>query len=98
MIMKNKILISLVACFVAAGSFLHFNLALNNNNSDISLADISVMAQADIEEVTITCNASPWTYPGQCWYNLNPTPWWEPGKECVWTGNQAHNCSYVYIA
>lgn len=47
--MKNKILISLVACFIAAGSFLHFNLAQNNNNSDISLADISVMAQADGE-------------------------------------------------
>jgi hypothetical protein len=47
--MKKKILLSLVACFIAAGSFIHFNLAQYNNNSDISLADISVMAQADGE-------------------------------------------------
>lgn len=39
----------MVACFIAAGSFFHFNLAQYNQNSDISLADISVMAQADGE-------------------------------------------------
>ena len=47
--MKKKILISLVACFIAAGSFVHYNFAQNNYNMDISLADISVMAQADPE-------------------------------------------------
>ncbi len=42
-------LISLVACFIAAGSFVHYNFSQNNHNTDISLADISVMAQADGE-------------------------------------------------
>ena len=47
--MKNKIIISLVACFIAAGSFVHYNFSQNNHNNDISMADISVMAQADGE-------------------------------------------------
>ncbi len=47
--MKKKILISLVACFIAAGSFIGYNFAQNNHNMDISLADISAMAQADGE-------------------------------------------------
>ncbi len=42
-------LISLVACFIAAGSFIGYNFADNNHNMDVSLADISVMAQADGE-------------------------------------------------
>ncbi len=96
--MKKKIIIALTVCLFAAGSIINMHLAQNYHNTDISLADISVMAQADIEEVTITCNGSPYTYPGQCWYDLNPTPWWEPGKDCVWTGNQAHSCSYVWPA
>ncbi len=47
--MKKKILISLVTCFLAAGSFVHYNFAQNDHNMDFSLADISVMAQADGE-------------------------------------------------
>ncbi len=42
-------LISLVACFIAAGSFIGYNFSENNHNMDVSLADISVMAQADGE-------------------------------------------------
>ncbi|MFW5879692.1 MAG: hypothetical protein ACOCUV_02600 [bacterium] len=56
--MKKKILLSLVACFIAAGSFIGFNFADNNHNTDISLADISVMAQAedgDSDEGEYTC-------------------------------------------
>ena len=47
--MKKKILISLVACFIAAGSFIGYNLTENTSRLDVSLADISVMAQADGE-------------------------------------------------
>ena len=47
--MKKKILISLVACFIAAGSFIGYNLTENTSKLDVSLADISVMAQADGE-------------------------------------------------
>lgn len=47
--MKMKILISLVACFIATGSFLGYNLTENTSRLDVSLADISVMAQADGE-------------------------------------------------
>jgi len=48
--MKKKILISLIACFIAAGSVIHFNLAQNASMLDVSLADISVMAQARGED------------------------------------------------
>ncbi len=43
-------LISLIACFIAAGSFIGYNFSENNHNTDISLADISVMAQAGGEQ------------------------------------------------
>jgi len=48
--MKKKMLISLVACFIAAGSFIGYNFSENNHNMDISLADISVMAKAGEED------------------------------------------------
>ena len=53
--MKKKILISLVACFIAAGSFIGYNLTENTSRLDISLADISVMAQADGESGSGAC-------------------------------------------
>lgn len=62
--MKKKILISLVACFIAAGSIIHFNLAENISRMNVSLADISVMAQADGEDITIICD---YPSPGRCW-------------------------------
>ena len=55
--MKKKILISLVACFIAAGSIIHFNLAQNTTMVDVSLADISVMAQA-VGETPPECTQS----------------------------------------
>ena len=59
--MKKKMLISLVACFIAAGSFVHYNLAQNYHNMDVSLADISVMAQADGES-GYSCSATTYCY------------------------------------
>ena len=61
--MKKKILISLVACFIAAGSFIGYNLTENTSRLDVSLADISVMAQADAENPggPATCY---WTWKG----------------------------------
>ncbi len=47
--MKKKIILALTACLFAAGSIINMHLAQNNNYTDISLADISVMAQADGE-------------------------------------------------
>ena len=47
--MKRKIILALTACLFAAGSIINMHLAQNDQNTDISLADISVMAQADGE-------------------------------------------------
>ncbi len=47
--MKKKILLSLAACFIAAGSFINLHMRQNNNNTDFSLADFAAMAQADGE-------------------------------------------------
>ncbi len=47
--MKKKIILALTACLFAAGSIINMHLAQNSHNTDISLADISVMAQADGE-------------------------------------------------
>ena len=48
--MKTKRLIILItACLFAAGSIINMHLAQNDHNTDFSLADISVMAQADGE-------------------------------------------------
>ena len=48
--MKKKIILALTACLFATVSIINMHLAQNNHNMDISLADISVMAQADGEE------------------------------------------------
>ncbi len=58
--MKKKMLISLVACFIAAGSFVQYNFADNNQNMNFTLADISVMAQADGESGSGDCSS--WGY------------------------------------
>ena len=47
--MKKKIILALTACLFAAGSIINMHLAQSDHNTDISLADISVMAQADGE-------------------------------------------------
>jgi hypothetical protein len=49
-IMKKKIILTLTACLFAAGSIINVHLAHNDHNMDVSLADISVMAQADGEQ------------------------------------------------
>ncbi len=54
--MKKKIIITLTICLFAAGSIINVHLAQNDYNMDVSLADISVMAQAD-EESGSSCAA-----------------------------------------
>ena len=48
--MKKKIILALTACLFAAGSIINVHLAQNDHNLDVSLADISVMAQAETED------------------------------------------------
>jgi hypothetical protein len=48
-IMKKKIILSLTACLFAAGSVMNMHFAQNSHGMDVSLADISVMAQANPE-------------------------------------------------
>jgi hypothetical protein len=47
--MKKQIILTLTACLFAAGTIINMHLAQNDQNTDISLADISVMAQAESE-------------------------------------------------
>ncbi|MFW5835532.1 MAG: hypothetical protein ACOCU3_01115 [bacterium] len=47
--MKKRIILALTVCLFAAGSIINMHLAQNDHNTDMSLADISVMAQADGE-------------------------------------------------
>jgi hypothetical protein len=57
--MKKKIIITFTICLFAAGSIFNMNLALNDQNMDISLADISIMAQAEPEYADLCDNI--WT-------------------------------------
>lgn len=56
--MKKKIILGLFACLFAALSVANMHLAQNDLNTDISLADISVMAQADGESGGHNCSAT----------------------------------------
>ena len=47
--MKKKIILAITACIFAAGSIINVHLAQHEYNMDFTLADISVMAQADTE-------------------------------------------------
>ena len=49
--MKMKIILALTACLFAAGSIINVHMAQNDHNLDASLADISVMAQADSQSL-----------------------------------------------
>ena len=44
--MKKKLIITLTACLLAAGSFINMHMGQNNNSTDFSLADFAIMAQA----------------------------------------------------
>ena len=58
--MKKKIILALTACLFATVSIINMHLAQNNHNMDISLADISVMAQAGGEHDP--CPGGSWEY------------------------------------
>ncbi len=47
--MKNKIRFIVLACFITAVAVSGVNLSQNHNSLDVSLADISVLAQAEAE-------------------------------------------------
>ena len=51
--MKKKIIITFTICLFAAGSIFNMNLAQNDQYMDISLADISIMAQRVMKLRTI---------------------------------------------
>ncbi len=88
--MKNKILLSLVACFIAAGSFIHSSISENNHNTDISLADIAIMAQADGE-------APGWGDPAPCYWHYKKTWLYNPyriivcGPQCCREKSSEHS-------
>jgi hypothetical protein len=58
--MKKEVIITLTACLLAAGSFINMQMGQNVHSMNFSLADISVMAQADGETGTncINCRVS----------------------------------------
>ena len=92
--MKTKKMFLLFAAFIfAAVAIYNIHLAQSNQNSDISLADITIMVKADTEiPPTITCNQYP-GYMAQCWYH-DPV-WWSLYLEhCRWSGNQFHFCYF----
>ena len=85
--MKKKILLSLVACFIAATSVLHFNFSQNDYNMDFSLADISVMAKADGESGNPwPCGELPSAF---CNKDSNGNP-----LGCVWVNTEETNCKW----
>ncbi len=76
--MKKKIILALTVCLFAAGSIINMHLAQNNHNTDISLADISVIAQANGEgDVGLLCMFVP---NQQCvWIFGDGDSWWTEG-------------------
>ena len=98
-IMKKKIILTLTASLFAAGSIINVHLAHNDHNLDVSLADISVMAQADGESegtpdykmFTYSCYAGP-----HC-----TTAWFKrcepyPGEQC--SVSDQHSCGCPGVA
>ena len=75
--MKKKIILALTACLFAAGTIINMHLAQNNHNTDISLADISVMAQAGGE------HGGGFAY---CCPSYDDCVW-SPGNLCVTCGS-----------
>ena len=53
--MIKKLILIATVCLFGAGSIINMHLAQNDHNTDISLADISVMAQADGESEMFCC-------------------------------------------
>ena len=88
--MKKKIILALTACLFAAGTIINMHLAQNDQNTDISLADISVMAQADGEHGGGTAYCCPHLYDCQSqWGYLCVVC---GGSFCVWVMNATEGC------
>ncbi len=80
--MIKKLILIVTVCLFAAGSIINMHLAQNDQNTDISLADISVMAQADGESGgTTTCYKGG----GGLWSGSVPTC--QTGCPYVWLSN-----------
>ena len=67
--MKKKIILALTACLFAAGTIINMHLAQSDHNMDVSLADISVMAQAGGEWPPDLSKY--WVNYYNCWVNGN---------------------------
>jgi len=91
--MKSKIKILIVSCVIAAAAVTGINMAQNNSNMDVTLADIAVMAKADGESggthdykmFTYSCHVGP-----PC-----VVAWWKrcepyPGEQC--NVSDQHTC------
>ena len=86
--MKSKKIFLLFAAFIfAAVAIYNIHLAQSNQNSDVSLADIAIMAQAD-GEATIECHQ--FAEPGRCnqCYEFNTSY----PNNCKWTGKTLEWC------
>ena len=83
--MRTKKMFLFFAAFLfAAVAGYNIHLAQSNQNSDLSLADIAVMAQAD-GEATIECHQFvEWGRCNQCWH--------KPFLMCEWHGNMNWYC------
>ena len=98
--MKKKIILALTACLFAAGTIIHYNLAENTSRMDVSLADISVMAQADGESGgggTTYCyltGGGIWVYARTCIDPGYPTlPRWQCGSsQMISNGLRLEQC------
>jgi hypothetical protein len=67
--MKKKIIFTLTICLFTMGSIFNMQLAQNDHNMDISLADISVMAQAGDESTGNLCMEVDWS---RCYWPEEP--------------------------
>jgi hypothetical protein len=79
--MKKRIFIGMAALFFAAITF--YNVQVNQNDGDISLENVALMAQASGEIPTITCGQ----YSGACW-----TVSAHSNCSCNWVGSMGTYC------
>ena len=98
--MIKKLILIVTVCLFAAGSIINMHLAQNDHNTDISLADISVMAQADGEngggdpKYCYLTGGGIWVYARTCIDPDYPTlPRWQCGStQMIYNGLRLEQC------
>ena len=93
--MKKVILkLTLVAAFVVSAGYSVYTSQVNEDLSDLALANIEALAGGELPEIGVVCDYNP----GRCWARRGPLcmKGEYTGPACVRTSNTSNFCNVCF--